>query len=379
MRNTIFPIVTTAFLSVVLGLICYRVFHVERSHFVPESLAQSLHTDENYLAGLTTEEKINIRIYEEASKGVVNITTQSRRENFFYRETIAQGEGSGFVIDKNGHIATNFHVIASATEIQVTLFSGNSYSAQLVGADPANDTAIIRVKAPEDELFPVRFGDSSRLKVGQKVYAIGNPFGLELTLSTGVISSLNRSLPSQNQARTIKQVVQIDAAINPGNSGGPLLDSYGELIGMNTAIASRSGDSAGVGFAIPVNTITRIIPQLIEHGRVIRPNLGIEQVMKTEFGLLITRVQPGGPAAAAGLAGPQIVTKQKRQGPYLYEYQAMDRQSAQFIVGINKQPVATPDDLLSVVESFRPGDTVTLLIEQAGRRRSVEVVLGQGE
>ena len=347
--------------------------------FLSESLARTAVTDENYIAGLTPEEKANIRLYEHASRSVVNIDTRSRQNGFFMQEVIAQGQGSGSVLDKNGHILTNFHVINGATQVDVTLFNGNSYSAQLIGVDPNNDMAVLKIKAPEDELFPVTFGDSARLKVGQRVYAIGNPFGLELTLSTGIISSLNRSLPSQSQNRMIKQVIQIDAAINPGNSGGPLLDSYGEVIGMNTAIASRSGDSAGVGFAIPVNTITRLLPQLIQNGKVVRPNLGIEQVMKTDSGLLITRVQAGGPAEKAGLNSPRVITKQRRQGAYIYEYRTLDKASAQIIIGINDEKVETPDDLLTVVESFKPGDTVNLVILQDGKKFRVPIVLEQGE
>ncbi|MDO4627962.1 MAG: trypsin-like peptidase domain-containing protein [Planctomycetia bacterium] len=378
MNKSSFSLVFIVFGTVLTTIFCLDWLNRD-TPFLPESLARTGVTDMEYINGLSEEEKINIRIYENASKSVVNIDTRSVRNSFFMQEMVSAGQGSGSVIDKNGHILTNFHVIAGASQVQVTLFNGNAYEAELVGVEPNNDMAILRIKAPEDELFPVTFGDSARLKVGQKVYAIGNPFGLELTLSTGVISSLNRSLPSQNENRLIKQVIQIDAAINPGNSGGPLLDSYGELIGMNTAIASRSGESAGVGFAIPVNTITRLLPQLIQNGRVIRPNLGIEQVMKTENGLLITRVQENGPAAKAGLSSPRVITKQRRQGAYIYEYRTMDKASAQIIIGINDEKVSTPDDLLTVVESFKPGDTVTLIILQDGHELKVPIVLEPGE
>lgn len=380
MRTALFPVILTGFFAVFLTIVIMDWQETKRPKFLPESLAVSAQTDDAYLAGLTPEEKANIKIYEETSRSVVNITTQSRRADMFARTVVSEGEGSGSVIDKQGHILTNHHVIANASAVQVTLFNGNSYAAKLVGTDPSNDTAVLKIEAPDEELFPVRFGNSSRLKVGQKVYAIGNPFGLELTLTTGVISSLNRALPSQNQNRVIKQVIQFDAALNPGNSGGPLLDSYGELIGMNTAIASRAGQSAGVGFAIPVNTLTRILPQLVEHGRVLRPNLGIMEVMKVEEGgLLITRVQPGGPADKAGLSNPQLVTNRKRRGNMVYEYQTLDRATSQIIIGINDTPVANADDLLSVVESFKPGDTVTLQIFQDGKKRSVKVTLGEGE
>ncbi len=335
-------------------------------------------TDEDYAKGFTPEERLNIQVYEYTSRSVANINTQSRRE-FFMREVVAQGEGSGFVIDREGHVLTNFHVISGATAVQVTLHNGNSYTAKVVGTDPANDCAVLKITAPREELFPVRFGDSARLRVGQKVYAIGNPFGLELTLSTGIVSSLNRSLPSQNRTRTIKQVIQIDAAINPGNSGGPLLDSHGELIGMNVAIASRSGESAGVGFAIPVNTLKRVIPQLLQHGRVLRPNLGVEQVMPTDSGLLITRVQPGGPAAQAGLSSPKVVKKQQRQGAFTYEFETLDKSTAEFITAINGQEVKTPDDLLTVVESLAPGTRIQLTIMRNEKKFNVAITLGESE
>lgn len=378
MSKSVFSLIFVVFGTVLTTIFCLDWLNRE-TPFLPESLALSGVTDQAYLDGLSAEEKTNIRIYEDSSKSVVNIDTRSRANNFFMQEVIAQGQGSGSVIDKNGHILTNFHVIANAAQVQVTLFNGNSYEASLVGVDPNNDMAVLKIKAPEDELFPITFGNSARLKVGQKVYAIGNPFGLELTLSTGVISSLNRSLPSQSENRTIKQVIQIDCSINPGNSGGPLLDTYGEFIGMNTAIASRSGESAGVGFAVPVNTITRILPQLIQKGKVIRPNLGIEQVMKTDSGLLITRVQEGGPAEKAGLSSPKVITKQRRQGAYIYEYRSLDKASAQIIVGINETAIQTPDELLTIVESFKPGDTVNLVILQDGRKLQVPIILGEGE
>ncbi|MDO4550119.1 MAG: trypsin-like peptidase domain-containing protein [Planctomycetia bacterium] len=344
----------------------------------PVHLAHTKIDNAAYLKGFTPEEQLNIQVYDQTSRSVVYINTESRRE-FFFREAVAQGEGSGSILDKDGHILTNFHVVNGANAVQVTLFNGNSYSATLVGADVANDCAILKINAPEDELFPVCFGDSSRLKVGQKVYAIGNPFGLELTLSTGIVSSLNRSLPSQARFRMIRQVIQIDASINPGNSGGPLLDSHGEVIGMNVAIASRSGDSAGVGFAIPANTLTRIIPQLIQHGKVLRPNLGIEQVTHTDSGLLITRLQPGGPAEKAGLSSPKVVTKKRQQGPYVYEYQTLDRATADFIVGINGQDVKTVDDLLTIIETLSPGDTVQLVIMRNKKTFNVPIILGESE
>lgn len=374
-RETFFSLAFVVFAAVFSAVVYLDYWKNGHSPFEQTSLAVTSVDDKAYQEGLTPEEKLNIRIYENSSRSVVYIDTQSRVQNFFFQETIAQGAGSGSVLDKQGHILTNFHVIEGATTISVTLFNGNSYEAQLIGGDPANDTAVLKIKAPADELFPITIADSARLKVGQKVYAIGNPFGLDMTLSTGVVSSLNRSLPSRDKNRIIKQVIQIDAAINPGNSGGPLLDSYGEFIGMNTAIASRSGGSDGIGFAIPANTLARIIPQIIRHGHVLRPNHGIEQVTMTKNGLLITRVQPGGPAEKAGLAAPEINRRQR--GGFIF--QSIDKDSAQFIVGINDKKVENADDLLSVIESFKPGDTVILKIRQGERVRNVPLVLGAEE
>lgn len=332
------------------------------------------------LGELTPEERVNIAVYEQANRSVVNITTRGYRgDRFFFLEIPSEGEGSGSVIDKQGHIVTNSHVIEGAQEIQVTLYNSKSYEARLVGFDPGTDIAVIRISAPPDELFPVRFGDSSRLRVGQKVYALGNPFGLERTLSTGIISSLDRWLPSRRGSGKIKQIIQIDAAINPGNSGGPLLDSKARMIGMNTAIASKTGTSAGVGFAIPVNTIARVVPQLIRTGRVIRPEIGIARVYETERGLLIATLTPNGPAERAGLQGPRIIRRQKRQGPFVYEYQQIDRNSADLIVAVDGKPIKTADDFIDIIESKQPGDTVTLTVIRAGRQLQVPVRLDAGD
>ncbi len=233
----------------------------------------------------TPDERINIAVYENCNRSVVNIDTTVVQSRMIF-ETQSEGSGSGSVLDKQGHILTNYHVIEGAREINVTLFDGKTYDAQLVGHDPPTDVAVIKINAPAEVLFPIRFGESNRLKVGQRVFAIGNPFGLERTLTTGIVSSLNRSLPARTK-RAMKSIIQIDAAINPGNSGGPLLDSRGRLIGMNTAIASTTGQNTGVGFAIPSATITRVVPQLIERGHVIRPETGIAAVARTDRGLMI--------------------------------------------------------------------------------------------
>jgi S1-C subfamily serine protease len=217
---------------------------------------------------------------------VVNILTQTRvSSGFFMLPTPGEGAGSGSVLDKRGHILTNYHVVEDAEKIEVTLPGGKEpYDGTLVGTDPENDIALLKIDAPADELFPVPLGVSNNLQVGQRVYTLGNPFGLEGTLTTGVISNLNRTLPNR-LGREMKSIIQTDAAMNPGNSGGPLLDTSGRMIGMNVAIATKTGQSAGLGFAIPVNRIRQSVTQLIEHGEIIRADIGIVAVVETDQGL----------------------------------------------------------------------------------------------
>jgi S1-C subfamily serine protease len=219
-------------------------------------------------------------------------------------------------------------------------------------------------------LVPVRFADSSELKVGMRVFAIGNPFGLERSMTTGIISSLDRTLPV-TRARSIKSVIQIDAAINPGNSGGPLLNSHGEVIGINTAIASRTGQNSGIGFAIPSNLVARIVPELISHGRFIRPEFGIDEVSKTEEGLRIITLVPEGPAEKAGLRGPMI--RRTRRG--IFTFESRDVSTADVIVGVNGRKTVKPDEFLSEVESHRPGDRITIEVIREGQVVSVPVIL----
>jgi S1-C subfamily serine protease len=324
--------------------------------------------------GLTPEEAINVAVYEAVNRGVVNITSKTKGERFLMMELTSEGSGSGAVLDNAGHILTNFHVVQDAKEIQATLFNGESYDAQIVGADPLNDLAVIRIEAPQEELFPVTLGDSRPLRVGMRVFAIGNPFGLERTLTTGIISSLNRSLQIRGNW-TIKNIIQIDAAINPGSSGGPLLDSHGRLIGINTAIATTTGQSAGVGFAIPSSLVNRVIPQLMKHGRVIRPEIGITRVYQTDKGLLIAQVRKNGPAEKAGLHGPRI-THSKR-GPFVVE--RVDRSAADLIVAADDQKIVTADDFLSYIEEKKPGDEVLLTIVRDGKKLKVAVQLTSSE
>jgi S1-C subfamily serine protease len=315
------------------------------------------------------DEQINIRVYDASNQGVVNITTAS--VGGVFGEEINRGGGSGFVIDHQGHVLTNYHVISGAEALEVTLFDGSTSPAEIVGSDPNNDVAIVRVEAPREKLYPLPLGDSKDLSVGQKVLALGNPFGLERTLTTGIISSLDRSIKSKNN-RVIKGIIQTDAAINPGNSGGPLLNTRGEVIGMNTAILSSVGQSAGIGFAVPINSIKRILKPLIETGHVTRADLGVAKVFTTEQGIFIIDLDENGPAARAGLQPIQLVVERRGR----YYRQRPDPDSADRIIAVDGTPVRTVDELLSAVEAHAPGDTITVTTIRHRRQREVQVTLG---
>ncbi|HLQ44405.1 MAG TPA: trypsin-like peptidase domain-containing protein [Planctomycetaceae bacterium] len=320
--------------------------------------------------GLTPDESVNVAVYEAVNKSVVNINTKSTHPALIAFEVHAEGTGSGSILDKLGHVVTNFHVIADANDVVATLHDGKQYDASFVGADPENDIAIIKIKAPPELLNPVALGDSSRLKVGMRCFAIGNPFGLERTLTTGVVSSLDRSLQIRGN-RSVKQIIQIDAAINPGNSGGPLLDTHGRLIGINTAIASKTGQSAGVGFAIPVNLVGRVVPELIRHGKVIRPDIGV-RLFETDKGLMVAQLQPNGPGEKAGLRGPKVT--RKRTGPFVVE--RVDREAADVIVSVDGDEVKTQDDFLTAIERKHPTEQVIVTVVRDGRRANIPVTLG---
>ncbi len=330
------------------------------------------------LAHLTPEERVNVSVYEKGSLSVVNISTRAARGDGLLMFEPSEGAGSGCVLDRRGHILTNHHVIDGADEIQVTLADGGTYDAKLVGSDPNNDIAVIKIDAPAKLLSPVTYGDSSHLLVGQRVYAIGNQFGLERTFTTGVVSYLNRTLRSRNR-RLIKSIIQFDAAINPGNSGGPLLDSRGQMIGMNTAIASNNGQSAGVGFAIPAGTIARVVPQLIENGRVIRGDIGISQLRPHKGGVQIVLLLPDGPAERAGLKGYRVVLERRRQGGFIFEQRRVDPSLADVIVAVDGKPVENEDDLRSLIESRKPGETVRVTVVRDGRQEVIAVKLSESE
>lgn len=322
--------------------------------------------------GLTPDEAAAAMVYDTNNRSVANIATRVGNERFLFKENPTEDAGSGFVIDSNGHVMTNNHVIEGAARILVTLYNGETFDARPVGVDPINDIAILKIDAKPDDLFPVQMADSSVLRVGMKVFAIGNPFGLHRTMTTGIVSSLNRTLPV-SRVRSIKSVIQIDAAINPGNSGGPLLDSHGRLIGMNTAIASRTGQNSGIGFAIPSNLLKRVIPELLQHGRIIRPETGIAEVLQTEAGLRVLKLDPDGPAAKAGILGPRV--RRRQSGIVVWQFE--DRSAADLIVGVNGRKTVTVDEFLSEIESHRPGETVTLFLVRNDQAMKIDVVLGE--
>ena len=317
---------------------------------------------------LAADEKATIELFERCSPSVVYITSLAKRPvNFFEVTEVAQGTGSGFVWDRQGHVVTNFHVIQDSDSLVVTLADQSDWKATVVGVEPDKDLAVLRIGAPEAKLPPILVGTSRDLKVGQKVFAIGNPFGLDETLTTGIVSALGRTIGSFN-SRKIQGVIQTDAAINPGNSGGPLLDSAGRLIGVNTQIASPSGASAGIGFAVPADTVNEVVPQLIAHGHVIRPRLGISPAQEGLLrrlgvsGVLVMDVQEGTGAAKAGLRG----TRRGTDGSVVL---------GDVIVGVSGKKVASYDDLVSSLEKQKVGDTVPVRILRDDREMTVDVIL----
>jgi S1-C subfamily serine protease len=320
----------------------------------------------------STDEQNNIEVYRTLSPGVVFIHSTSYARDFFGYVEPQEGSGSGSILDQQGNILTNYHVIEGAQKLSVSLGGKKDYPAVVVGGDPDTDLAVIRLtEKPAGGITVVPLGDSDKLVVGQKVLAIGNPFGLDRTLTTGVISGLQRPIRARNN-RLIEGAIQTDASINPGNSGGPLLDSHGRMIGINSQILSPSGSSAGVGFAVPVSIAKRVVPQLLQNGRVRRPKLGIStrdiaslrnQIdLPVEDGVLIYQVARGGGAAIAGLRGVQ-------------QTEAGDVELGDIIVGIDNDKVSDSDDLFRVLDRHQIGETVQVQIWRDGRRMSVPVRL----
>ncbi len=341
-----------------------------------QSVANAQDDLESRLAELGPEERAAAELYLERNKCVVNVSTTEQVSSYFSTQ-VAEGCGSGVVLNKEGIILTNFHVVEKATTVKITLFNGETYPAKPIAVDPNTDIAIVKVDAPKDELVPVVFGDSSRLLVGQIVYAIGNPFGLERTMTKGIISNLNRSIDSPQQFRRIKGVIQTDAAINPGNSGGALFDSKGRMVGMNTAIASRVGENSGIGFAVPVNTVHRIVSILLEKGQVVRGDAGVVQVTETENGLIPALIDDKGSADNAGLRGGKLVVTIREQNGVRYQTRKVVRPDEGFdlITGVNDQPVKTGEDFITAVEEHEPGETLTLNVLRNGKEIRLPLVL----
>ena len=318
---------------------------------------------------LRAEEKLNIALFKQASPAVVNITVLGVERDMFTlnQYQIPQGTGSGFVWDTKGNIITNFHVIQNADGAQVTLADQSSWKASIVGVAPDKDLAVLKIDAPANKLQPIPIGTSRDLQVGQNVFAIGNPFGLDQTLTTGIISALNREIESVTR-RPIQGVIQSDAAINPGNSGGALLDSAGRLIGVNTAIYSPSGASAGIGFAIPVDTVNRIVPELIRSGKLTRPGFGIqiadEQIAQRlrVTGVLVVDVARGSAAARAGMQP----TRRDAQGRVIL---------GDVITAIDGKKIESPNDMYLALEKYKVGDAVNVTSLRDGRTVQTKVTL----
>lgn len=325
---------------------------------------------------LTAEEKTNIDIFETSKSSVVYISTLERVVDFWTRNvtTVPRGTGSGFIWDEQGHVVTNRHVVAGAAEANVRLADGRDYTATLIGASPTHDIAVLRIRIPTNQPAALPIGTSHDLRVGQKVFAIGNPFGLDWTLTTGIVSALDRSLNGEDGG-VIQHLIQTDAAINPGNSGGPLLDSAGRLIGINTAIYSPSGASAGVGFAVPVDTVNRVVPELIAKGHYAPPSLGIEtdDVLSAAIarqlgvsGAAVLRVPTGSAAERSGLRGIRI-------GP---------RDSiipGDVIVAVDGKEVGNTSQLIARLDDYKPGDVVKLTVWREGKRIEIATAVQSGE
>lgn len=324
---------------------------------------------------LAADEKATIELFEKSRDSVVFISTAQRVRDAWTRNvfTVPRGTGSGFIWDDAGHVVTNFHVIEGASQATVKLADGRDYQAALVGASPAHDIAVLKIGVGFKRPPPVPVGTSADLKVGQKVFAIGNPFGLDWTLTNGIVSALDRSLAGEGGGPAIEHLIQTDAAINPGNSGGPLLDSAGRLIGINTAIYSPSGASAGIGFAVPVDTVIRVVPQLIKSGKYIRPALGIEADEQLNRrlaaatgidGVFVLRVQPGSAAEKAGLAGVTAGAGGIVPGDV--------------ITAVEGKAVDALPRLLARLDDFKVGDTVNLTVRRGGETRQVTLTLQPG-
>jgi S1-C subfamily serine protease len=329
-------------------------------------------------AALTDDESINVRVYRQASPAVANILTKATEYDFFNDPVPIEGAGSGFVIDEKGYILTNFHVVQEAQSIEVVLGDQTRYPGKFVGADQRNDVALVKIDPKGKRLVALPLGDSASLQVGQKVLAIGNPFGFQSTLTTGVVSALGRNVQT-SQTTLIDEAIQTDAAINRGNSGGPLINSRGEVIGINSAIFTPSGTTAGIGFAIPINTAKRIAQDLITDGRVHMAYIGVQTIpvagylaqaldLPVEEGLLVESAAKGGPAAAAGVRGGDRVAQAGMQRIAI---------GGDVIVAVDDAKVANTMDLNIILNRKRPGDTVKLTVYRGGKKMEIPVKLGE--
>ncbi|MCZ6796198.1 MAG: trypsin-like peptidase domain-containing protein [Planctomycetota bacterium] len=359
------PMLVTALLSALVGASTAACFLLRPG----EPIAGRASADAASLA-LDPDEKLTVEVFEKTAPSVVFIRNIALRRDFFTlnAEEVPQGTGSGFVWDRKGHIVTNYHVIAGAHSISVTLPDQTSWRAERVGVAKDKDLAVLRIGAPPEKLRPIPRGRSDNLRVGMTALAIGNPFGLDNSLTRGIVSALGREITSVTR-RTITDVIQTDAAINPGSSGGPLLDARGQLIGVNTAIVSRSGTNSGVGFAVPVNTVSRVVSQLIEYGRVIQPGLGIIYLrddwarrVGLKKGVLIQRVLPGSSAARAGLLGLRYF----RDGSIAL---------GDIITDIDGKELRNSEDLLNTLDRKQVGDVVDVTYLRDGERRRTTVRL----
>jgi S1-C subfamily serine protease len=328
--------------------------------------------------GLTDEEAINVRVYRQASPAVANILTKATEYDFFMNAVPVEGAGSGFIIDPRGYILTNYHVIEEAQTIEVVLGDQSRHPAKAIGADQRNDVALIKIDPKGKKLAVLTLGDSSTLQVGQKVLAIGNPFGFQSTLTTGVVGALGRTVQT-SQTTFIDEAIQTDAAINRGNSGGPLINSHGEVIGINSAIFTPSGTTAGIGFAIPINTAKAIAHDLMTDGKVHRAFLGVETLpvsgylaealdLPVQEGLLVETVSRGGPAAAGGIRGGDRVAQAGMRRIYI---------GGDVIVGIDGQKIANQFDMNVILNRKRPGDTVNVTVYRGGKKMDIAVKLGE--
>jgi S1-C subfamily serine protease len=327
---------------------------------------------------LTDDEGINVKVYRAASPAVANILTKATEYDFFMDPVPVEGAGSGFVIDERGYILTNFHVVQEAQSIEVVLGDQTRYPGKFIGADQRNDVALVKIDPKGKHITALPLGDSSKLQVGQKVLAIGNPFGFQSTLTTGVVSALGRTVQT-SQTTLIDEAIQTDAAINRGNSGGPLINSHGEVIGINSAIYTPSGTTAGIGFAIPINTAKRIATDLINEGRVHLAFIGVQTIpvggslaqaleLPVEEGLLVESAAKGGPAASAGVRGGDRVVLAGMQRIAI---------GGDVIVAIDGNKIANTMDLSVVLNRKRPGDTVTVTVYRAGKKMDIPVKLGE--